>query len=127
MATEVLDRLPTTRKPPKRPLKYWRPVCDELLVRIEVAAALHCCGLCSAERLGIADEHDGQRAGHEFLQFYGVELGSARWGALTEDPDHTYIAAALSNRPTRIVAATATIRAAGTRGARRRSSCTAMS
>jgi len=35
------------------------------VVRIDVAATLHCRGLCPAERLGIADQHDGKRAGHE--------------------------------------------------------------
>ena len=51
------------------------PVRDQLLVRIDVAAALHCRGLCPAERLGIADQHDGERAGCELLQYCRVEVG----------------------------------------------------
>jgi hypothetical protein len=51
------------------------PVRNELLVRIDVAAGLHCRGVCPAERLGIADQHDGERAGRELLQYRKVELG----------------------------------------------------
>ncbi len=76
MATEVLDRLPTTRKPPNKTAQnVGGPVRDQLLVRIDVAAALHGRGLRAAERLGIADQHDGERAGHELLQHRGVEVG----------------------------------------------------
>ena len=39
------------------------PVRDQLLIRVDVAAALHCRGLCPAECFGIADQHDGKRAG----------------------------------------------------------------
>jgi len=56
MATEVFDRLPTTREAAEKAAQnIGRPVRDELLVRIDVAA-LYCCSLCRAERLGIADE-----------------------------------------------------------------------
>ena len=51
------------------------PVRDQLLVRIDVAAALHRRGLRSAKRLGIADQHDGKRAGREFLQDRRVKVG----------------------------------------------------
>ena len=51
------------------------PVRDQLLVRIDVAAALHRRGLCPAERLGIADQHDGERAGHKLPQYGRVEVG----------------------------------------------------
>ena len=51
------------------------PVRDQLLVRVDVAAALHRRRLCSAERLGIADQHDGERAGREFPQDRGVKVG----------------------------------------------------
>ena len=79
IATEVLDRLPTTRNPPKRPLRMLAgPVRDQLLVGIDGAAALHGCRLCPAERLGIADQHDGERAGREILQDRKVERGQAR-------------------------------------------------
>jgi hypothetical protein len=79
-ATEVLDRLPTTRKPPKRPLRILAGVCDEFLVGIDVAAGLYRRGLCTTERLGIADQHNGKRAGHAVLQFCRVELGQREVG-----------------------------------------------
>jgi hypothetical protein len=51
------------------------PVGDELLIRIDVAAILHHRRLCPAKRLGIADQHDCERAGHEFPQCCGVKVG----------------------------------------------------
>jgi hypothetical protein len=51
------------------------PVRDQLLVRIDVATALHCRRLCPTERLGIADQHDGECTGHEVAQFCRVEVG----------------------------------------------------
>ena len=51
------------------------PVRDQLLVRVDVAAALHRRGLCPAERLGVADQHDGERAGRELPQDSEVEVG----------------------------------------------------
>ena len=57
------------------------PVRDQLLVRIDVAAALHRRGLGSAERLGIADQHDGKRAGRELLQGLRGQGWAARGGA----------------------------------------------
>ena len=56
------------------------PVRDQLLVRVDVAAALHRRGLGPAERLGIADQHDGERAGRELLQYCGVEVGQREVG-----------------------------------------------
>ena len=41
---------------------------DQLLVWIDCAAALHCCCFGCAECLGVTDQHDSQRARHEFLQ-----------------------------------------------------------
>ena len=65
------------------------PVGDQLLVRIDVAAALHRRGLCPAERLGIADQHDGERAGRELLQDCRVEVGQGEVGqAGRELADH---------------------------------------
>ena len=67
------------------------PVRDQLLVRIDVAAALHRRGLCPAERLGIADQHDGERAGRELLQYCRVEVGQREVGqAGREVADHAY-------------------------------------
>jgi hypothetical protein len=48
---------------------------EQLLVRIDFAAALHGCGLCRAKRFGIADQHDRERAGSEVPQYRGVKLG----------------------------------------------------
>ena len=48
---------------------------DQLLVRIDFAAALHRRGFCSAERLGIAHQHNGKRAGREFVQDRRVKVG----------------------------------------------------
>ena len=42
-----------------------RPVSDKLLVWIDAAAVLHRCGLRSAKRLGVANQHDGKRARQE--------------------------------------------------------------
>src|SRR5215467_14586966 len=44
-----------------------RPVRDQFLVRVDIATALHRRSLRSAESLGIADQHDGERAGRELL------------------------------------------------------------
>src|SRR5215472_15412185 len=60
IATEVFDRLPTTRNPPKRPLSMLAGPCAiSSWFEIDVTTALHCRGLCPAERLGIADQNDG--------------------------------------------------------------------
>ena len=76
MATEVLDRLPTTRKPPKRPLRILAGPCaisswfGSMSPPPCIAAAF-----AAAERFGIADQHDGERAGRELPQYREVELG----------------------------------------------------
>ena len=51
------------------------PVRDQFLVRVDIATALHCRSLRSAERLGIADQHDGKRARQEVPQYRKVEVG----------------------------------------------------
>ena len=43
-----------------------RPVSDQLLVWIDAAAVLHRCGLRSAKRLSVANQHDGKRARQKF-------------------------------------------------------------
>jgi hypothetical protein len=48
---------------------------DQLLVRIDFAAALDGRGLCRAERFGVADQYYGERAGSELPQYRGVKLG----------------------------------------------------
>ncbi len=50
-------------------------VRNQFMVRVDFAAALQCRGLRSAERLGIADQHDGKRAGCQFQQDGAVEVG----------------------------------------------------
>jgi hypothetical protein len=62
------------------------PVRDQLLVRIDVAAALRRRGLCRAERLGIAYQHDGERAGRELLQYRKVELGAGIAAPVNKSP-----------------------------------------
>src|SRR6516225_8550157 len=51
------------------------PMRNQLLVRIDFAATLHCCGVRRAERLGITDQYDGERSGSELSQYGGVKLG----------------------------------------------------
>ena len=64
---------------------------DQLLVRIDVAAALHRRGLCPAEGLGIPDQHDGERTGCELLQYCGVDVGQREMGhAGRQVADHAY-------------------------------------
>ncbi len=50
-----------------------RSVRDQLLVRVDIAAALHRRSLGRAQRLGIADEHDRQRTRRKLPQYGGVE------------------------------------------------------
>jgi hypothetical protein len=53
------------------------PVRNKFLVRIDVATALQRRGLRSAERLGIANQHNGERAGDKFQRDWRVEVGQA--------------------------------------------------
>jgi hypothetical protein len=48
-------------------------VRDQFLVRIDVASSLHRRCLRPAQRLGIADQHYGERARRELLQYRKVE------------------------------------------------------
>jgi hypothetical protein len=47
---------------------------NQLLVRIDVATALHCRRLCRADSLGISDQDDGERTGREFPQYCKVKV-----------------------------------------------------
>src|SRR4030095_6873718 len=69
IATDVFERLPTTRKPPKRPLKMFAgPVGEGLLFRIDIAIFLRRSRLCPTERLDIAHQHDRKGTGRELQQ-----------------------------------------------------------
>jgi len=50
-------------------------VRDQLLVRVDVAAALQRRRLRPAKRLGVADQDDGECAGREFPQDTEVKVG----------------------------------------------------
>ena len=68
-----------------------RPVRDQLLVRVDIAATLHCRGLRSTERLGIADQHDGERAGRELPQYCRIKVGESEMKQTgREVADHAY-------------------------------------
>jgi hypothetical protein len=62
-AAEVLDKLPTTKKPAEQAAQHpGGRVGHQFLVRIDIAAVMPRRGLRAAERLGVADQHR-QRGG----------------------------------------------------------------
>jgi hypothetical protein len=66
-------------------------VRDQLLVGVDIAAALHCRALRSPERLGIADQYDGERAGRELPQYCGIKVGESEVRQTgREVADHAY-------------------------------------
>src|SRR5262252_8689291 len=74
MATEVFDR-PHYEKSPEKAAQYicWS-VCHQFLVRIDVAAALYSRRFRCAERLRVADQHNGERTRCQLVQYCGVEV-----------------------------------------------------
>src|SRR6516225_7638089 len=65
VATEVFDKLPTTRNPPKSPLRMLAGPCA---INSWFGSILP--PLCKAAALAApsADQHDGERARHKFAQ-----------------------------------------------------------
>ena len=64
-------------------------MCDQLLVRVDLTAIPHCRSLGTAERLGIADQHDGERTRDELAEQARIDPRPAEVGqAGRQCPDH---------------------------------------